>query len=239
VTLPDGLFSPPIAHRGLWRPDQAPENSLAAFDLACRHGFGIELDVRLSADGEAMVFHDETLERMTGVQGLTADRSAAELAALPLRGGPERIPPLQQVLDLVAGRGLLLVEIKDPPPGGALEARTAELLDAYAGPVAVISFDPGALAWFAAHRPDLPRGLDALGLGDTPEEASANAAFEAACARSKPHVLVLEKASAAAAPARKARAGGLPVIAWTVRSSAEARAVAGDADNLIFEGFVA
>ncbi len=78
--------SPPIAHRGLWTPDGAPENSLAAFQAACAAGYGIELDVQLTADGEAMVFHDDNLERMTGAEARLRDRTAADLRELRLAG---------------------------------------------------------------------------------------------------------------------------------------------------------
>ena len=78
------LFDPPVAHRGLWTPDGAPENSLAAFQAACAAGYGIELDVQLTADGEAVVFHDERLERMTGQEGRLRDHTAAELGAMAL-----------------------------------------------------------------------------------------------------------------------------------------------------------
>ncbi|HEY5107000.1 MAG TPA: glycerophosphodiester phosphodiesterase family protein, partial [Caulobacteraceae bacterium] len=82
----DHLFSPPIAHRGLWSPGGAPENSLGAFQAACAAGYDIELDVRLTRDGEAVVFHDAKLGRMTGAAGRIGDHSADELAALRLAG---------------------------------------------------------------------------------------------------------------------------------------------------------
>ncbi|MGZ6049584.1 MAG: glycerophosphodiester phosphodiesterase family protein, partial [Phenylobacterium sp.] len=106
----DRLFAPAIAHRGLWRPDEAPENSLAAFQAACAAGYGIELDVQLSADGEAMVFHDEDLERMTGVPGRFSDRTTTELAELRLKGSDERIPTLRETLALVGHRAMVHVE---------------------------------------------------------------------------------------------------------------------------------
>ena len=237
MNLPDGLVSPPIAHRGLWRPGEAPENSLAAFDIACRRHFGIELDVRLSADGEAVVFHDERLERMTGGEAAVIDLRAEELAATPLLGGPDRIPTLAQALTVIAGRVMLLVEIKAAQDGdGALEARVAELLDRYEGPAAVISFAPEALAWFAEHRPRRARGLDGLGLEDGPERI---AVFEAARELALPHFLVLEKKSVLTPAARAARASGTPVLAWTIRSPEEAGAVSEHCDNFIFEGFTA
>ena len=210
MNLPDGLFAPPIAHRGLWRPGEAVENSLVAFEKACQAGYGIELDVRLSSDGEAVVFHDETLARLAGVEAAVGELTAEELTSLPLQGGPDRIPTLEETLRLVAGRAMVLVEIKAAPGAGdALEVRAAALLDHYEGPAAVISFEAEALAWFARRRPDFARGLDAIWLDDE------------------------------AAIAARHRANGLPVVAWTVRSVEQAATVAEHCDNFIFEGFTA
>jgi glycerophosphoryl diester phosphodiesterase len=234
VSLPKALFAPPFAHRGLWSADGAAENSLTAFEKACRSGYGIELDVRLSADGEAMVFHDEALERMTGAPGRIEELPAAELSGLSLLGGPDRIPSLGDALQLVAGRAMLLVEIKAGQSGSdALTARTGELLERYTGPAAAISFDAQALALLAARRPQLLRGLDALGL----ERPEGGKAFERACARAEPHFLALQLESVATERAARHRADGLPVIAWTVRTPADAALVHGQSDNLIFEGF--
>ena len=236
MILPDGLFAPPIAHRGLWRPGEAVENSLVAFEKACQAGYGIELDVRLSSDGEAVVFHDETLARLAGVEAAVGELTADELTSLPLQGGPDRIPTLEQTLRLVAGRAMMLVEIKAAPGAGdELEARTAALLDHYDGPAAVISFEAQALAWFARRRPDRPRGLDAIWLDDE----AAIAAFDAQRAEAQPHFLVLEREAAISPTAAGLRTQGLPVIAWTVRAPEEASAIAERCDNFIFEGFTA
>jgi len=108
------LFAPPVAHRGLWSSDGPPENSLAAFKAACAAGYGIELDVQLSRDGEAMVFHDDDLKRMTGVEGRIGDLTTTELAELRLDGGDERIPTLSETLALVGRRALVHVELKTP-----------------------------------------------------------------------------------------------------------------------------
>jgi glycerophosphoryl diester phosphodiesterase len=137
------LFAPAVAHRGLWSPDGAPENSLGAFQAACQAGYGVELDVQLSADGEAMVFHDDDLERMTGVAGRLSDRTAAELAELRLAGSDERIPTLAETLRLVGRRALVHVELKTPYGRvGPLEQRTHEIIIDHAGPVCVIGFNP-------------------------------------------------------------------------------------------------
>lgn len=241
MTLTPGILTRPFAHRGLWRTDGPPENSLAAFEAACRAGYGIELDVQISADREAVVFHDDSLSRMTGVDADVWDVSAAELGQALLLDGPETIPTLAQVLDLVAGRAALLVEIKAGPGiGGALEGRTAELLDRYAGEAAVISFEPDALSWFARHRPDRARGLDATGLSDEQILADGGAAamdFERALKTGRPDFLVLETASASGSLAARHRASGVPVLAWTVRSAEEAATLAPYCDSIIFEGF--
>ena len=243
MSLPPGLLHPPIAHRGLWSANGAPENSLLAFERACRAGYGLELDVRLSADGEAMVFHDEKLERMTGAPGTVQEKTAAELGALPLKGGPARIPTLAQALATIAGRGLLLGEIKAiPERQDALNARTAALLDAYAGPFGVVSFDAGALAWFAEHRPAVPRGLNVAHMSDAEldeEGPQMEARLDALIAEARPDFLNLQIDTAKGRLAARRRANGFAVAAWVVRSAEEAASLAPYCDNIIFEGFSA
>lgn len=222
------LFHPPAAHRGLWAPGGAPENSLAAFDAAAEAGYGIELDVRLSADGQAVVFHDEGLERMVGRQGRLADHTAAELGAMRLNNTREPIPTLGAVLALVRGRAMICVELKTQPgEEGALDEAAAALIDGYAGPVAVIGFNPWSHYWWAQHRPEILRGLDCREEGKLAEHVGIG----------RPHFLALSVDMLAGAPARAAREAGFPVLAWTVRSQAQAAGIAGLCDNLIFEGF--
>ncbi len=237
MSLPDGLLQSPFAHRGLWAPGEAAENSLAAIERACQSHFGVEFDVRLTLDGEVVVFHDETLERMTGVDVQVSSLGFADLADVPLLGGPDRIPTLAQVLDLVAGRAMLLVELKAGPDHEALAVRVAEQLDRYAGAVAAISFDPQSLAWFALERPDIPRGLDAM--WDLEFEADAAPELARQIELSQADFLVLEKGVAVGELAAAQRAQGRPVVAWTLRSTEEVEAVAERCDNFIFEGFTA
>lgn len=243
MSLPGGLFAPRFAHRGLWSPAGPPENSLSAFEAACAAGYGMELDVRLSADGEAMVFHDDALERMTGVDAPFAGLSAKELGALPLKGGPDCIPTLGETFARVASRGMILVEIKTGPGAdGPLPARVAELIDAYGGPTAVISFDPAPLAWFARHSPHVPRGLDAAGFADADIASTTGdltQAFAHLIESAQPDFLVLQLDTALGALAAQERANGRPVLAWTVRSPEDAARVKAACDNFIFEGFAA
>jgi len=237
----DRLFGPPVAHRGLWAPDGAPENSLAAFQAACAAGYGIELDVQLSADGEAMVFHDEDLARLTGVSGRLADRTAADLAELRLAGTDERIPSLVETLALVGRRALVLVELKTPAGAvGPLEQRAHEVLMDHAGPSAVIGFNPYSHAWFAERFPGVLRGLDSYAYQDAKglaaEQRAAYAALEHV-AIAQPHFLALGLDMLPGEAAARHRAAGLPVVAWTVRDPAQWEAVRGACDNLIFEGW--
>ena len=238
----DLLFSPAIAHRGLWGADGAPENSLAAFQAAAGAGYGIELDVQLSADGEAVVFHDETLARMTGAEGRLQDRTAAELGELTLAGTSERIPTLLETLALVGRRALVLIELKTPAGAvGPLEQRVHEIIIDHAGPVAVIGFNPYSHAWFADRYPGVLRGLDSYSYADAkPGLSAAQRKAYAALEHvdiARPHFLALGLDMLPSEAAARHRAAGTPVVAWTVRLPTQWAAVQGACDNLIFEGF--
>ncbi|HKR89074.1 MAG TPA: glycerophosphodiester phosphodiesterase family protein [Phenylobacterium sp.] len=237
----DLLFQPAVAHRGLWSADGAPENSLAAYQAACAAGYGIELDVQLSADGEAMVFHDESLARLTGAQGRLCERTAAELAELRLAGTDERIPTLLEVLALVGHRALVLIELKTPAGAvGPLEQRVHEIIIDHAGPVAVIGFNPYSHAWFAERFPGVLRGLNSHaytnGNGMAPKQRQAWARLEQV-EIARPHFLSLGLDMLPSAEAARLRNAGMPVVAWTVRQPGQWTAVAEGCDNLIFEGF--
>ncbi|MFN6979350.1 MAG: glycerophosphodiester phosphodiesterase family protein, partial [Gemmobacter sp.] len=165
MTLPAAFLATPIAHRGYHdRAAGRIENSRAAVTAAVAAGYGIEIDLQLSADGRAMVFHDDTLDRLTAERGPVAARTAEALGAIALTGGGEAIPSFAEILALVAGRVPLLVEIKDQDGAmgasvGALEAAAAGDLAGYAGPVAVMSFNPHSMMAMARLAPDVPRGL--------------------------------------------------------------------------------
>ena len=139
MTLPQAFYTTPIAHRGFHHRDAGrPENSFAAFQAAIDRGYGIELDVQLSRDGVALVFHDYALDRLTGQTGAIRQRDADDLCQITLTGGRDTIPTLPQVLELIAGRVPLLVEIKDQDGGmgtdiGPLEDAVAEALRDYVG----------------------------------------------------------------------------------------------------------
>jgi glycerophosphoryl diester phosphodiesterase len=250
VALPPSFLGAPIAHRGYHdRPAGIVENSPRAFAAAVAAGYGIELDVQRSADGQAMVFHDERLERLTAETGLVVDRSAAELGRIPLRFTTDRIPTLREVLTLVGGRVPVLIEIKealdtmqDTP--GLLEAAVARELAAYRGPVAVMSFNPHCVAHMARLAPEVPRGLTTESYdpaGWAPLAASQCDRLRAIpdYDRTGASFISHEAADLARPRVAELKAQGARVLCWTIRSAAaeaEARKIA---DNVTFEGYAA
>jgi glycerophosphoryl diester phosphodiesterase len=239
----DFLFHPPVAHRGLWNRDGAPENSLAAFQLACEAGYGIELDVQLTSDGEAVVFHDDDLKRMTGAEGRVRDRTAADLAELRLAGTDEHIPTLLETLALIGRRSMVHVELKTPyGEVGPLEQRVHEVLIDHAGPTCVIGFNPYSHAWFADRFPGVLRGLDSYDYKRAPHMNEAQRASFAKLehvAIARPHFLALHVDMLPDVRATRFRDEGMPIVTWTIRDPAQWDAVKDHCDNLIFEGFAA
>lgn len=237
----------PIAHRGL-HDEALPENSLAAFRAAIAGGYAIECDIQRAMDDTPMVFHDYELGRLTDIEnGTVAASTPAQLTRLHLRESDETIPTLRQMLDEVAGRVPLLIEIKDPTIAsgsevGALPGRVAEELQGYAGPVAVMSFNPHVIAAFHQAAPGIACGLTTCGyeagewdMLDEAERAhlAAIADFDAVGASFVSH----DRADLANPAVAALKARGVPVLTWTIRSpeqAAEARQVA---DNITFEGY--
>ncbi len=146
------------AHRGLHDGERA-ENSISAFAAAVEAGYGIELDVRLSADGELVVFHDATLERVTEGEGRVDEKTLSELRELHLSGTKDTVPTFSEVLRLVGGRVPLLVEIKEDGTKSCVAEKTLELLADYDGEVLVESFSPIALSLVKKRMPNLLRGV--------------------------------------------------------------------------------
>ena len=146
------LTARPIAHRGLHDASKGViENSISAARAAIAAGFGIECDVQLTADRDLVVFHDDSLDRLTDGVGAVAMRSAKELRGFRLRGGNETIPVFSEFLDAIGGRTPIVVEIKSAFNGDTTPAqRVARALAHYDGPVAIESFDPDQIAFLRA-----------------------------------------------------------------------------------------
>ena len=248
-SLPEAFLRLPIAHRAYHDlASGRPENGPSAIAAAVAAGYAIEIDLQMSADGQALVFHDYDLDRLTAEQGPVSALTARAATALPLAGGApdELVPTLGQVLDQVAGRVPLLIELKDQSRTsgtGPLEAATAAVLAGYAGPVAVMSFNPDQVAEMARLAPDVPRGLTtcAFDPADWPLD-------DATCARLRAiadaervgasfishHHTDLDRPRVA-----ELRDAGLAVFCWTIRSPAEEAAARRVAHNITFEGYAA
>ncbi|MBQ6896197.1 MAG: glycerophosphodiester phosphodiesterase [Oscillospiraceae bacterium] len=152
----DGAF---IAHRGYFDNEKGiPENSLPSFEAAIEKGFAIELDIQLSSDGVAMVFHDADLDRVCGVKGKIWDYTAADLKEMKLFGTEQTIPTFEETLALIDGRVPLLVEYKMDRVDTAVCAAGQALLDEYEGEYMMQCFDPRALLWYKKNAPQVARG---------------------------------------------------------------------------------
>lgn len=231
------LRQQPYAHRGL-HGHGVIENSQAAFRRAIAIGHGIELDVQGARDGEAMVFHDETLDRLTDSSGPLADRTAHELAAIPLSGSDETIVALDTVLALVARAVPVLIEIKTTGAKIAplcLSVRRA--LEGYRGAAAIMSFNPLVVRWFFDNAPHVVRGLVVSEEGEhtKSQRMKGEAARWLMAYRAQPDFLAYDIRDLPSRFAGKMRAAGLPVLTWTVRDSTGERTALAFADEVIYE----
>jgi glycerophosphoryl diester phosphodiesterase len=245
--LPAALRSVPIAHRGLHaRSRGVVENSRAAAEAAIAAGYGIELDVQRSADGEAMVFHDYELPRLTGAPGMVVDYAAAALGRIALRDGGETVPTLGEFLALVAGRAPLLIEIKDQdgalgPDVGPLEQRVAALLAGYPGEAALMSFNPHSVAILAEAVPDRPRGLATCAFDEAdwslPDYRRAELAALADAERTGAGFVSHDHRDLHNPAVARLKSEGLPILTWTIRDPVEELEARQVADNITFEGY--
>jgi glycerophosphoryl diester phosphodiesterase len=249
VPLPESFLRLPLAHRALHdRAAGRIENSPAAIRAAVAAGYGIEIDLQLSSDGQAMVFHDETLDRLTAETGPLTARTAADLGSIRLKGATDTIPTLAEVLALIGGRVPLLIEIKDQslamgPTDGRLEAATAAALAGYHGDVAVMSFNPAAIHHMARLAPGLPRGITTSAYD--PDDWSPLSPDICAQLRRVPDYdptqssfISHEAADLSRPRVADLKARGAAILCWTIRSpeaEAKARQVA---DNVTFEGYL-
>jgi len=244
--LHPSLLLPPVAHRGL-HSEGVPENSPAAFEAAIAKGYGIELDVHLSKDGEAIVFHDYELSRITTGNGAVRQHTAAELSAVKLANG-EAIPTLQQVLKQISGQVGLLVEIKDQDGAmgtdlGPLEIRVAELLNAYRGPVAVMSINPHAVYLLSQLAPTVHRGLvtgdfSAENWPMLPRKRADELLGIPDYDRVKASFISHNFKSLDSARVHEIRQIGDPILSWTIKSEEDEFEARRLADNITFEGYL-
>ncbi len=248
--LPPEFLNRPFAHRTLHdASDHRPQNSLAGARAAIAAGYGIEVDLQLSKDGLPIVFHDYSLERFTQETGAVAQQTAQELAAIVLRHGSAGIPTFAALLALVAGRVPMLVELKDQdgalgPNTDALEKSVSDLARGYAGPLALMSFNPHSMAKCATYAPDVPRGLVT--------ETFTRAKWELVPERRLNELNTIPDYDRVGAsfishrwtdlqtpPVAAVKAKGGKVFCWTVKSEKEEQQARQVADNITFEQYLA
>lgn len=231
------LVETPIAHRGL-HDKKAPENSLAAFKNAIEKGYSIELDVQMLSDGTVVVFHDDSLSRMTGNDGYIKFLTKDDLKMLTLKDSKETIPTLEDVLEFVDGRTPLFIEIKNRSKVGELEQRVIDILKGYKGDFAIIAFNPMVLSYFKEHAPKMLRGQLSGSFKGEKLSFFKKWALRAMWMTKKADLANFIMYEAKALPCSHVRKfKKLPLIAWTVKTQQEYLRVVKYSDNVAFEGF--
>ncbi|GEC16708.1 glycerophosphodiester phosphodiesterase [Nitrobacter winogradskyi] len=246
MRAPDWLTARPIAHRGLH--DHARgimENMPGAIRAAIAGKFGIEVDIQLTADGEAMVYHDDELGRLTEGSGALRTLTAAELKRVVFKSTSERMMSLADLCALVAGRVPLVIEVKSHFDGNTrLVRRMAEVLSGYDGPAAGMSFDPDQVMAMRELMPSLPRGIVAQRDYTKDHWPEATSRQRAAMThlrhafRTRPHFIAYNvNELPALAPWIARNIFGCPLLTWTVRTAEQRARAARHAEQMIFEGF--
>lgn len=246
MTLHAEFLDRPLAHRGLHDRDAGViENSAAAFRAAAAAGYGIELDVQISRDGVPMVFHDDTLDRLTALRGPVNARDAGELRATTLTGGEDTILPLREILEGIGPDVPVLVEIKAQAGGDlSLALETGEICRAEAdrtgARLAVMSFDPAAVLALEGHAPSIALGLTTGAYEDTLAdlpEPNRRARSEGRAFRAPMSFVSHDHARLDRPEVARLKREGAAILCWTIRSEQEAERALRFADQITFEGY--
>ncbi len=148
-----------IAHRGMHDIQNGiPENSLKAFEEAIKNRYIIELDLHILKDGNVVVFHDDNLQRMTGINKKIKDATYEEIKDLKLKNTENYIPKFKDVLEFINGRVPIIIELKYDVKCGILEKKTIEILRGYKGEYVIKSFNPLSVLWLKKYHPEIIRG---------------------------------------------------------------------------------
>ncbi len=249
MSTPSWLVAKPIAHRGLHnKANGIIENTISAAEAAIERGFPIELDVQLTADNEAIVFHDFELDRLTGDKGPVIERNLSDLTKIGIAGSKDgdRIPSFKQYLERIAGRVPLVIEIKSKFNGDhRLTKRVCEILADYQGPFVVKSFDPFVVATLRTSAPSITRGI----IGELHYASKADSFMSAELKHRLANLLHFTESQPqfvswkvddlpCAGPYLCKVLGNLPVMTWTVRTPEQRARAEKYADQMVFEGFV-
>jgi glycerophosphoryl diester phosphodiesterase len=239
------LVQKPIAHRGLHDEKHGQvENCESAFEAALKNGFSIELDLQLTKDGEAVVFHDDEVDRVLEGKGQVKDFTLRELKAMKYRHGKDKIQTLAELLEQVAGRQTMVIEIKTLwDDDFTLTDRAVKILSNYQGPFALMSFDPDLVARVAATAETITRGITADRVVDPYYDplplAKRNAMREFShVSQTRPHFVSFNFHELPFQPVTKMQAAGYKIITWTIRNTAEAAEALRHSEQITFENFI-
>lgn len=247
VELPETFLTRPIAHRGLHDVnDGRPENSRAAFEAAIAHGYCIELDVQLTRDDEAIVFHDYHLSRLTTAKGPVRQRTSEEMVDIALIGGGDHAESLVGILEFIGGRVPVLIELKDQDGEmgtnlGPLENRVATALKGYKGDIAVMSFNPNSTAMMAELLPDVPRGIVTSAYADNwplPKRLRENLRDIPDFDRTQASFISHEAIDLNRNRVAELKASGARILCWTIVSQEMADVALEIAENITFERYL-
>ena len=229
------LLNKYIAHRGLHNKEN-PENTIGAYKRAIEQGYAIELDVQLLLDGTVVVIHDNSLNRLCGIDKYLSNCTYEEIKELKILDSEFGIPTLQEVLKFVDGKTQLLIEIKNTLKVGELESKTYDILKDYNGEYAIQSFNPFSLEWFKKNAPNVLRGqLSSFFKGENLSWYKKALLKRLKLNKiSSPHFISY---NAEDLPNKYVKRCNLPVLAWTIKSQEEYMKVIKYCDNIIFENF--
>ncbi len=240
----DWLVARPIAHRGLHTKSKGViENTAGAFEAAIKGDYAIECDVQLTADGEAIVFHDDDLDRLTEAKGPVKALTMKALQKVELKATSDRMQTLAELLEQVDGRATLVIELKSLWDGNeALAKRALQVLENYDGPYCLMSFDPDVIACLRALSPQTVRGIVADRTTDPyynalPLAKRYSMRTFAHLAETQPHFVSYYWRELPFEPVTEIRNAGHPVITWTLRSREEASQALRYCDQVTFEGY--
>jgi glycerophosphoryl diester phosphodiesterase len=236
------LTARPIAHRGL-HAGSAIENTESAFTAALQNNYAIECDLQITADGEAVVFHDDEVERLLDAKGLVKHHTTKQLKAMTFKRGSDRVQTLGELIEQVDGKATLVIELKSHWDGDlTLTHRTLEILKHYTGPFALMSFDPDFVACMVELSPTTTRGITADCATDPyydplPLQRRLALSSFSHLPQTRPHFVSFDFMQLPYEPVSKLRAMGRPVITWTIESEQQATQALKHCDQVTFQGY--
>lgn len=240
----DWLVAKPIAHRGYHKEaKRRVENSESAFEKAIAKGYSIECDLQLTADGQAVVFHDDEVDRVLDDKGKVKSFTVRQIKKMKFRGGNDRVQTLAELLEQVDGQTTLIMEIKSLWDDDMTLTRHAiDVVSRYKGPCAIMSFDENIVACAAELEPNIVRGITADRVTDPyynilPVQRRIAMQSLEHLPRSKPHFISYYFRDLPFQPVGEIRRRGFPIITWTIRSEAEARIARRYSDQITFENY--